>query len=516
MQEIGGGGVVVVDEGGELVIPQNSTSSLVNQARLIVMPGGKVTGDGTLLVTNGNAEGLEGYNGGEILVGKFNNNYGKFYNYGTLNVISYAAGAGESNIYNHGLVHINNAGDRYYSEAANARIFNACQWYCETNMRAFIVENTQSSFFYVGGELVMSDGTDGTGAYSYVALANGALMRMGALYNNNCDWVGPKNGYAVVEIAKVNYLNWTGDSPIQRGSFSNNIAITLNTKDNDCDGRSKENAYDVLSRYVANGMGADGWTTQVGNGGVVFVERFGAEVIVPRDDNFEPGESGCTPGYQGVGGGIIEDEPEDIEDPAPDPDPEIPVESNVEDDVPAVWTYAFEDTPLGDYDMNDVVIKVSENVRDTTKLDVTLCCAGASFDLRVYLGENKIFGGIEVHKVLGLPSGTLINTGRSDEVLELVPTQIAKPAGFRFANADFWIDSPAVVGGVHIAKKGEDPHGVAIPGDWQWPLEGVNIKRAYPYFVNFAADVAGADEAAKKWYKITPNNPVPGTVYVKP
>lgn len=510
-QSVGGGAVIVVDAGGEIVIPEGSTLTFINQARLIVMPEGKISGQGTLLVTNGNAAGKESYNGGDINVGKFNNNFGKFYNYGKLRATAYAAGAGESNIYNHGLVHIGGAGNRYYSEAANARIYNACQWYCDTDMRAYIVENTQGSYFYVAGELITSDGTDGTGVTSYVALANGALMRIGSIYNNNCDWIGPTKGYAVVEAGKVSYLNWTGDGPIERGFFQNNIAITIDDKTNNCEGKSNENAYQVLSRYVANGIGNNGNTKAVGNGGVSFVEKFGASVIIPRDNNFVAGESGCTPGYEGVGGGVVENEPSVT----PDPDPETPTESNVEEDVPAVWTYAFEDTPLGDYDMNDVVIKVSENLQNENLLDVTLCCAGAAFDLHVNLGNYSIFGGIEVHRVLGQPSGTLINTGAGPEVNELVPTQIEKPSNFSFATADFWIESPAFTGGVHIAKKGEDPHGVAIPGDWKWPNEAVNIKEAYPNFIRFAADVEGADEEASQWYKTTSGNPVEGKVYVQ-
>ena len=493
-QRVGGGAVVVVDSGGEIVLPEGAGITFVNEARLIVMPGGKITGDGTLLVTNGNAEGKESYNGGEINVGKFNNNFGKFFNYGKLFAKEYAAGARESNIYNHGLAHIGGAGSKYYSEAANARIFNACQWYCDNDMRAFIVENTQGSYFYVGGTLVMSDGTDGTGETSYVSLASGALMRMGKLYNNNCEWIGPTTGgYAVVEIGQVEFLNWTGDNTIERGKFINNIAITVDDKTNNCQGHSQDNAYSVLTQTVANYQG------------VAFVEQYGSTMVVARDSEFVAGQSGCTPGYQGVGGGVVEEQPTVT----PDPDPATPETSNVEADVPAVWTYAFEDTPQGDYDMNDVVIKVREiqEAGSPDELEITLCCVGATFDLYIYLGSQKLFGGLEAHKVLGQPSGALVNTGIGAAVA-LQSTRIEKPAGFSFATADFWIDSPAVPGGVHVARDGEDPHGVAIPADWQWPRESAGIKDVYPSFVLFAADVLKADENARQWYKPTDNNPV--------
>ena len=507
-QKVGGGAVIVVDNGGELYIPANTTMTFVNQARLIVMPGGKVTGEGTLLVTNGNAAGKESYNGGTIDLGKFNNNFGKFYNYGTLRANIYAAGGGESNFYNHGVAHIVTTYSNNNSESPNARIFNACQWYCEYSMNAFIVENTQGSYFFVGGTLVMSNSNDGTSETSYVSLDNGSLMRLGALSNNNCDWNGPTSGYAVVEMGRVNYLNWTGEGPIARGFFQNNIAVSVDDKTNNCLD-SDQNAYTMFSRYVANGIGTNGNTKNVGNGGVTFVERFGASVIVPRDENFVAGVSGCTPGYQGVGGGIVEETPTET----PDPDPVTPTESNVEGDVPAVWTYAFEDTPQGDYDMNDVVIKVRECPDNDNELEVTLCCVGASFDLHLYLNDRILFDGLEVHRVLRQPSGALVNTGTGIVTEELVPTRITKPANFSFADADFWIDSQAVPGGVHIARTGEDPHAVAIPGDWKWPMEYVSITQAYPNFRKFIADVDCTDQEAQQWYKVTNGNPVADKIY---
>ena len=488
-QRVGGGAVIVVDEGGELEIPEGKKMTFVNQARLVVMPGGTISGAGAIEVTNGNAEGLEGYNGGTISVGKFNNNFGKFHNYGKLYAGIYAAGAGESNFYNHGVAHIlstyeTNAQGEPYEVSANARIYNACQWYCENDMRAYIVENTMGSYFHVGGQLMMSTSNDGTNSVGYVALAKGSLMRLGSLYNNLTDWIGPTNGTAVLEIGQINYLNWDFDNVPRHGYFINNIAITLDNKENRCEGKNVyiaeygENltAYHKMNLLLINGTG--GGKNNMGNGGTAFVEENGANVFVPADDGFVEGEQGCTPGYNGQGRNIY--------------------------DEAAVWTYAFEDTPLGDYDMNDVVIKVKEDLDDDSKILVTLCCTGASFDLHVHLGEHTIFGGIEVHRLLRRNSGELVNTGIGTDATTLETVRIDKPYGFTFAEADFWIDSPAVNEGVHLAKPGEDPHGVAIPGDWKWPREAVNITEAYPLFSDFIRynrDGASVSEDALKWYE---------------
>lgn len=184
-------------------------------------------------------------------------------------------------------------------------------------------------------------------------------------------------------------------------------------------------------------------------------------------------------------------------------------------DEPAVWTYAFEDTPLGDYDLNDVVLQVSESAKDTTKLEVRLCCVGASFDLFVFLGETPVFSGKEVHQALGQNRGLILNTGRGPEVdvSKLQPAYIDKPQGFTFANADFWIKSPLVPKGIHIAKTGKAPLGVVIPGEWQWPLENVCVKEAYTGFVKFAED--DDDDDARQWYKATDTTPVRDKIYVK-
>jgi len=496
-QRLGEFGRIIIANGGTLNIAEWVKLELVNHARLVVLQGGTVNGNGEIAVTNGNAAGDENYNAGTIDVKKFNNNFGKFYNYGNVKADVYAGGGKGSNFYNHGVVHILSTYENNSSVSPNARIYNACQWYCVNDMNAFIVENTMGSYFHVGGELKMEVSEDGSNDWSYVSLAKGALMRLGSLNNNASDWIGPTNGTAVLEIGQVNYLNWDFQNTPKHGYFINNIAITLSNKQNTCDGNNVriaeygENmtAYQKMNVLLINGTGGD--KNYMGNGGTVFVEENGANVFVPVDGDFVEGVKGCTPGYNGKGRNIY--------------------------DEPAVWTYAFEDTPLGDYDMNDVVIKVSENADDPGQLEVYLCCVGASFDLYLYFGETPLFYGKEIHDAFGQARGVLINTGGGGpevDITKMQPAYVDKPDGFSFADADFWVKSPLVPEGIHVAKKGEAPLGVAIPGDWLWPLAGVNIEEAYPNFIEFAKDVEKADENARKWYVTTDTNPVRDKVFV--
>ena len=153
--------------------------------------------------------------------------------------------------------------------------------------------------------------------------------------------------------------------------------------------------------------------------------------------------------------------------------------------------------------MNDVVIKVKENATDATKLDIELCCTGASFGLKVYLDQTCLFNGKEVHVALGNTGGnkfvnTVMGETQKGVTLSTITATIAKPTGFSFGTADFWIQSPK--GNIHIAGQGEDPHGVAIPKDWQWPTEWTRITEAYPNFATFATDATDTSDEVIKWY----------------
>ena len=172
---------------------------------------------------------------------------------------------------------------------------------------------------------------------------------------------------------------------------------------------------------------------------------------------------------------------------------------------PKVWTYVWEDKDYGDYDLNDCVIEVQENKNDRTKLDITLVALGGARQL--WLGfDNKNaktykdyipVWNKELHSLLGVATGTLVNTGRASA--NPVKITLPKPEGFDFQTCSF------VLGAKHsdedknmmdydndfyyikIATVGQDPHGIVIPEKWQWPTETTCIKDAYPKFNTWSA-----------------------------
>ena len=189
---------------------------------------------------------------------------------------------------------------------------------------------------------------------------------------------------------------------------------------------------------------------------------------------------------------------------------------------PKVWTYVWEDKDYGDYDLNDCVIEVQENKDDRTKLDITLVALGGARQLwlgfdnknaKTYKDYTPVWDK-ELHSLLGVATGTLVNTGRASA--KPVTITLPKPEGFDFQTCSF------VLGAKHsdedknmmdydndfyyikIATVGQDPHGIDIPEKWQWPTETTCIKDANPKFNTWSADHTKAQD----WYKY----PVSGKV----
>jgi hypothetical protein len=189
--------------------------------------------------------------------------------------------------------------------------------------------------------------------------------------------------------------------------------------------------------------------------------------------------------------------------------------------TPQIWTYVWEDKDFGDYDMNDCVIEVQEHADDASKITVTLVALGGArnlwlgFDSKTaesYLDHKPVIDK-ELHAVLGVPVGTLVNTGHTN-ANPVVVYDGPKPEGFDFQTCSFVLgamfkdDQKGIYENdyyhIHIATKGQDPHGIVIPAKWQWPKEKTCIKDAYPEFVTWANDRTKAQD----WYK----HPIAGKV----
>lgn len=472
-QRIGSLGKVIVANGGKIVISSGKTLSSVNEAQIVVLPGGEISGSGTVAYHNGTSNDLLSGNWGTINVGTFNNNGGNFYNYGTLKANKMDGGAGNSRYYNHGVVSIVETGS-----SANIRIYNGCQFYVSNNARIRNYEGINGSALVVDGELMFSSSADGTNEPTYVDLAGGALVKCATLYNQGTSWSGPTGTeYAALEITdKIVYLNWEQDAPQNGGYFENNIYVKAGTWDNVPGGNGYQAGETSTADYkffqiVANCRG---------NKGVKKVTE-GSTEFIPKDDDYVKGTSGCTPGFTA----------------------DIPTPPSTPQNDPNKIRIIAEDLSAGrdasDFDFNDVVLDVTFGNPAT----VILTHAGGTLPLRI--NGNDAW---EVHKLFGvwkedpadLNKQEMVNTGMGPSKPSVDLTNVLNVSISSRSEADTklklevykedsWIEM--------TSPKGEPACKLAVGQDFTVLGERKSIKGAYPNFLEWVKN----EKFSSQWWQ---------------
>ena len=506
-QSVGGrgNGLVVICDGGTINVSSGVQMIFDNEARLVVLPGGRLTGLGSVKLANGTAEGLEAYNGGTIDVYKFDNNYGKLFNYGTFSPTIYAASSTNSNIYNHGIVHIRTTKENGSYVTPNARIFNACQWYCEEDMNFRNLEMTSGSSMIVGGELKAGTSGDGTSDDTYAALGAGALVRCGTFVNNLTCWTGPASGgYAVLSAGKVTYLNWSSDGNcLTNGYIENNIYIQVSDMTNNPEGNNywregvDMNAAWKLKYILANGLDGNLNGSGRGNGGAKLISEGSTEVIA-ADEDFDLGVKGCSPGFWGdltevpVESGNAEEngEPEETGNTGDSGSSGDSGDSGDSGETGntgqivqrnSICRICVEDLSVtsesNDFDFNDVVFDVCPNDDGQT---TTLVIRAVGGELPLYIEEQ------EVHMaVFGSTNKEMMNVGRDNNGVidfnkECGTIVINRYIGSRDEASNINMYVKRSTGDFPItAFMGQVPSMICVGTDYEWCSERYDIDWKY-------------------------------------
>ena len=172
-----------------------------------------------------------------------------------------------------------------------------------------------------------------------------------------------------------------------------------------------------------------------------------------------------------------------------------------------VYTFCFEDRNLGDYDMNDVIIKAERLNMTQVKYTLAACGAYDELYLRNINGE-KLNESTEIHKIFGVDNlSTFINTQSKN--YEPVSEVITVDPSFSFTDfsKQLYLYNKTQGYEVKMSQKGEDPHGIMIPCDFKYPTEKTCIKDAYASFNNWGENPVSSTD----WYL----NPVSGKVFDK-
>ena len=167
------------------------------------------------------------------------------------------------------------------------------------------------------------------------------------------------------------------------------------------------------------------------------------------------------------------------------------------------YTYCFEDRQLGDYDLNDVVIKAKR--LDKTHVQYSIVACGAYDNLFIKnINAGVINDNTEIHSLFGKGTNTFINTESGSEYIEpiVVTKEVSESFSFLDESTQPYLYDKTTGLEVKLSKKGEDPHGIMIPYDFKYPLEKVCIKDAYTDFAKWGKD---KDIISSNWYT-KPNN----------
>lgn len=169
----------------------------------------------------------------------------------------------------------------------------------------------------------------------------------------------------------------------------------------------------------------------------------------------------------------------------------------------AIFTYVFEDitTMTGDYDFNDVVLKVT--AVNNGQVTIALAAAGATKELsagyKVNGRDNILWS--SVHEALGVSAGTIVNPGPS--TLADMPKQTIKNIT-SLGDIAFYIhekNNPNLR--VYISQDdpefqlGGVPFALCIPTDWAYPAERQMINEKYEGFGAWGED----RNSHQEWYK---------------
>ena len=166
--------------------------------------------------------------------------------------------------------------------------------------------------------------------------------------------------------------------------------------------------------------------------------------------------------------------------------------------VGQIYTFCFEDTDLGDYDLNDVVIKAKRINDEQVQYELYACGA---YDELYVKNVDSAWENTEIHALFGKEPKTYINTEASDKKKpSTTPIIITKKVSNTFTFLDSscqpYIYDKTTGKTIKLAEKGQDPHGIMIPSDFKYPLEKVCIKDAYKDFNSWGQNSV----TYKDWY----------------
>jgi hypothetical protein len=441
-----------VAKGG--VFNLNAYVDLNNCGQFHVLPGGTLQGTGSLTFSNG-TEDETIYLGGTVDIDFINGNiHSKIYNAGTLNLKSMV---GSDGVWY-------NAGKITTGSINTGTIINACSLLCTGDVTLSNLTLSDNAQFVCEGTLNANQGNWNLGH-------NSLLQAKGKIRVNNAQFIGPKDGdYALLDLNTITYWNFY---PERGGYVINNIYLCYKAIQPDSDQDTNWNLnYGVLNEAFT-------WVAKEGNGNAV--QTTVSEANFYSDANalgscaiasIEPGEG-----------------------------PEV------EDSYDYCY-YAYEDLgSIGDFDFNDVVLRVSKTETEY-QYKVEIVAAGGMLPVAVYFEGALLWD--DIHGANGFNDSNVINVGAKknsnypttyitstkQEAFNQLSTLIISVSESNSTNLTL---EPLTVN--PITEMGAAPQCLIIPAGWGWPTEYTNLTWVHSVEGHSFAEWAQDKTKATDWYK---------------
>lgn len=425
-------------------------------AKLIVFAGGKVNG-ASLNFTNSQPGILGFYNAGDVsLTATLTVEGQRFYNCGNVEVKHLQCASAQGEVVNNGHLHAQTA------DFSTSDIYALCYTHIGTFTDAAGQEKEFKTCYVADNAYLEVDNTLRAGASAYIYLGNNSMLSAGVYYYNKNKIVAPESveNQAYIKIGGV--TGWWDD-----GASSGYYTIDVNYSSLD------EWTKNVLKRdLLGHGTSREGQFTEAT---LTFTEPESTDdCLGDKIINGEPGGNALNYAY-----------------------------------------YAFEDLgTVGDYDFNDVVLKVS-HVSGSPEATVELVAAGGTLATAVKYGEKVLWE--EVHAAFGVDPSTMVNTGRGNTIQNPAIETITVPSNASFKELNFTIVVTYSNGNsINIVESvpsvGSAPQFLCVPGEWKWPKENISITQAYATEGHtFEEWARNPEEATDDWYKF----PIADKVVVK-
>ena len=482
-QRVSNGNVIIVGSGGKIVIPEGMTLSATPYGNggtgyIYVLPGGEITGEGTLEYNTGND--TYNYNAGTITANEIRVKGCSLYNSGTIGdkkaqtVVSYALNDADEQgaLINRGIAMLQQiSGD-------NIALLNAN--YMQVAQTLTLSESSRlDDWSYLQCPSLVLNGS--AAGDKIVYMGNGTIIETPDITVHNFGVWGPAgSGFTANALLKVDNCSGCTTTEGLAGTYlldhvelilPKNFPVAydidlLNDNNrlfycwlNACEGRLIDN-----NNYL--------WTLVGNKDARVWNDAISTNAC--GDDSRQT----CT---YSTSVSFNSDYLTKAVTKMPEPN--------------GVY-YAFEtmESSSKDYDYNDVVLRVSVPVDDgngSYVSNVLVMCVGNT--MKTYVMYNGVDFGRELHSVMGVAFDKPANATYVNRVFSKLG-EIPFPNGHvRIDQLDFSLRTEDGSGNTKVQETGDTPLYFTINGStdrrWFWPAEGINIGVAYPQFSVWASDM---------------------------